>query len=147
MVELLPIPHPVRTVHSWLWVHLHVIKGLEVLRNWLRNCYLVEATAEWRHLQLHGGSLDRLPFPCSYEDQWPGNEGPFYHSRGIHPNKVEPTPENAPHVANTMLEALAHHNHRQSKARDCQEYQWQQDNTKSLHLHQWTKMNPWIWKA
>ena len=30
--------------------HLHVIKGLELLRNWLRNCYLVEATAEWRHL-------------------------------------------------------------------------------------------------
>ena len=49
--------------------HLHVIKGLELLRNWLRNHYLVEAMAEWRHLQLHGGSLDRLPFPCSYEDE------------------------------------------------------------------------------
>ena len=48
--------------------HLHMIKGLEVLWNWLRNCYLLEAMAEWRHLQLHGGSLDRLPFPCSYED-------------------------------------------------------------------------------
>ena len=69
--------------------------------------------------------------PHSYEDQRPGNEGPFYHSRGIHPNEIEPTPEDAPQVANAMLEALAHHNHWQSEARDCQEYQWQQDNTKS----------------
>ena len=91
--------------------HLHVIKGLELLWNWLRNCYLVEATVEWRHLQLHGGSLDRLPFPRSYEDERPGNEGPFYRSRGIRPNEIEPTLENAPQVANTMLEALAHHNH------------------------------------
>ena len=111
--------------------HLHVIKGLELIWNWLRNCYLVEATAEWRHLQLHGGSLDRLPFPHSYEDEWPGKEGPFYHSRGIHPNEIEPTPENAPQVANAMLEALAHHNCQQSEARDCQEYQQQQDNTES----------------
>ena len=66
------------------------------------------------------------------EDQWPGNEGPFYHSRGIHPNEVEPMPENAPQMANAMLEALAHHNCRQSEARDRQEYQRQQDNTESL---------------
>ena len=111
--------------------HLHVIKGLELLQNWLRNCYLVEATTEWRHLQLHWGSLDRLPFPHSYEDERPSNKGPFYHSRGIHPNEIEPTLENAPQVANTMLEALAHHNHQQSEARDCQEYQRQQDNTES----------------
>ena len=111
---------------------MHVIKGLEVLWNWLRNRYLVEAMVEWRHLQLHGGSLDRLPFPHSYEDQQPGIEGPFYHSRGIRPHEIEPTPENAPQVANTMLEALAHHNHWQSEARDCQEYQRQQDNTESL---------------
>ena len=111
--------------------HLHIIKGLELLRNWLRNCYLVEAMMEWRHQQLHGGSLDRLPFPHSYEDERPGNEGPFYRSRGIHPNEIEPTLENAPQVANAMLEALAHHNHRQSEARDCQEYQRQQDNTES----------------
>ena len=109
--------------------HLHMIKGLDILWNWLRNCYLVEATVEWRHLQLYGGSLDRLPFPCSYEDQQPSNKGPFYHSRGIHPNEVKPTMENAPQVANTMLEALARHNHRQSEARNCQEYQQQQDNT------------------
>ena len=81
--------------------HLHVYQGLELL--W--NHHLVEAMVEWRHLQLHGGSLDRLPFPCSYEDEQPGNEGPFYCSRGIHPNEIEPTPENAPQVANTMLEA------------------------------------------
>ena len=87
--------------------------------------------AEWRHLQLHGGSLDRLPFPHSYEDEQPGNEGPFYRSRGIHHNEIEPTPENAPKVANTMLKALAHHNRQQSEARDCQEYQRQQDNTES----------------
>ena len=111
--------------------HLHVIKGLEILWNWLRNCYLVEAMVERRHLKLYCGSLNRLPFPHSYEDQRPDNEGPFYHSRGIHPNEVKPTPENAPQVANTMLEALAHHNRRKSEARDCQEYQWQQDNTES----------------
>ena len=86
---------------------------------------------EWRHLNLHGGSLDRLPFPHSYEDQQPGNEGLFYRNRGIHPNEVEPMLENAPHVANAMLEALAHHNHWQTEARDHQEYQQQQDNTKS----------------
>ena len=91
--------------------HLHVIKGLEILQNWLRNHYLVKATVEWRHLKLYGGSLDRLPFPHSYEDQRPSNEGPFYRSRGIHPNEVEPTPEDAPQVANAMLEALAQHNH------------------------------------
>ena len=38
--------------------HLHIIKGLELLWNWLRNHYLVEAMMEWRHLQLHRGSLD-----------------------------------------------------------------------------------------
>ena len=111
--------------------HLHLIKGIELLWNWLRNHYLVEATAEWRHLQLHRGSLDRLPFPHSYEDERPGNQGPFYSSRGIPPNEIEPTLENATQVANAMLEALAHHNHQQSEARDCQEYQWQQDNTES----------------
>ena len=91
----------------------------------------MEATVEWRRLKLYGGSLDRLPFPHSYEDQWPSNEGPFYHSRGIHPSEVKPTPENAPQVANAMLEALACHNRWQSEARDRQEYQRQQDNTKS----------------
>ena len=132
--------------------HLHMIKVLEILWNWLRNSYLVEAMAEWRHLQLYRGSLDRLPFLHSYEDQWPGNEGPFYCSRGICPNEVEPTPQNAPQVANAMLEALAHHNCQQSEARDCQEYQWQQDNTE-FPLADFpspmpeTGMNPRIWKV
>ena len=112
--------------------HLHVIKGLEVLWNWLRNRYLVEATVEWRHLKQYSGSLDRLPFLRSYEDQRTSNKGPFYRSRGICPNEVKPTLENAPQVANAMLEALAHHNCQQSEARDHQEYQWQQDNTESL---------------
>ena len=66
--------------------YLHVIKGLEILRNWLRNQYLVEAMAEWRHLSLHSGSLDRLPFPHLYEDQQPSNEGLFYRNRGIRPD-------------------------------------------------------------
>ena len=111
--------------------HLHVIKGLEILWNWLRNRYLVEVMAEWRHLKLYSGSLDRLPFPCSYEDQCSGNKGPFYRSRGIHPNEVKRTLENAPQVANAMLKALVRHNRRESEARDCQEYQWQQDNMES----------------
>ena len=104
--------------------HLHVIKRLELLQNWLKNCYLVEATAEWKHLQVYRGSLDRLPFPCSYKDEWLGNEGPFYCSKGIRPCKIEPMLENAPQVANAMLEALAWHNHWQSEARNHQEYQW-----------------------
>ena len=33
--------------------HLHMIKGLDILQNWLRNCYLMEATVEWRHLKLY----------------------------------------------------------------------------------------------
>ena len=101
---------------------LHVIKGLELFQNWLRNRYLVEATAEWRHLTLHGNSLDKMPFPCSYEDQGPGNEGQFYRNRGICP-EIEPTPEDAARVANVMLEALACHNCWQTEARDHQEYQ------------------------
>ena len=90
----------------------------------------MEATAEWRHLTLHGGSLDKMPFLHSYEDQQPGNEGPFYSNRGIRP-EIEPAPGDAPSVANAMLEALACHNCQQAEARDHQEYQWQQDNTES----------------
>ena len=128
MVELCTQPEQHITDYE---SHLHVIKGLEMLQNWLRNWYLVEATVEWRHLKLHSGSLDRLPFPCPYEDQQPGNEGPFYRNRGICPNEVKPTPENAPWVANAMLEVLVYHNHWQSKTSDCQEYLRQQDNTES----------------
>ena len=105
----------------------HIIKGLDILHNWLRNHYLVEATAEWRHLTLHGGSLDKMPFPHSYEDQQPGNKGPFYQNRGIRPEE-----EPVPCIANATLEVLAQHNHQQAEARDRQKYQWQQDNTESL---------------
>ena len=34
--------------------------------------------------------LDQIPYPRSYEDQRPGNEGPFYRSKGTHP-QIEPT--------------------------------------------------------
>ena len=42
---------------------------------------------------------------------------------------VEIRPENAPCIANVMIEALAWHNHQQKEARDHQEYQQQQDST------------------
>ena len=42
---------------------------------------------------------------------------------------VKVRPENAPHIANVMIEALAQHNHRQREARDHQEYQRQLDST------------------
>ena len=42
---------------------------------------------------------------------------------------VEIWPENAPCIANVMIEALAWHDHWQREARDCQEYQWQLDST------------------
>ena len=42
---------------------------------------------------------------------------------------VEIRPENAPCIANVMIEALAQHDRRQKEARDCQEYQQQQDST------------------
>ena len=110
--------------------HRHIIARLDLLQNWLKNCYLVEATEEWKFITIHSGSLDRIPFPRSYEDKRPGNECPFYPSKGIHP-QIKPTPENSPQIANSMLEPLACHDRCQSEARDCQEYQWQQDNTSS----------------
>ena len=42
---------------------------------------------------------------------------------------VEIWPENAPRIANVMIEALAWHNHQQREARDCQKYQRQLDST------------------
>ena len=44
---------------------------------------------------------------------------------------VEIRPDNAPHIANVMIEALAQHNHWHKEARDHQEYQRQQDGTAS----------------
>ena len=112
--------------HS-LYIRLHdIIDHM----SWQRYYKEVEATDEWKFICLHGSSLDQIPFPCLYEDQRPGNEGPFYQSNGVHP-QVEPMLENAPHIANTMIEALHHHDRRQSEARDHQEYSQQQDNTSS----------------
>ena len=104
--------------------HRHIIAGLDLLWNWLENRYLVEAMEEWKFLTIHSGLLDRIPFPHSYEDQRLGNEGPFYCSRGICP-QIKPTLEDAPCIANSMLEVLAHHDQWQSEARDRQEYQRQ----------------------
>ena len=42
---------------------------------------------------------------------------------------VKIRPENAPHITNVMIEALAQHDRWQREARDCQEYQWQLDST------------------
>ena len=42
---------------------------------------------------------------------------------------VEIRPENAPSIANVMIEALAWHDHQQKEARDRQEYQQQQNST------------------
>ena len=44
---------------------------------------------------------------------------------------VEIWPENAPRIANVMIEALAWHDRRQREASDCQEYQRQLDSTNS----------------
>ena len=110
--------------------HRHIIARLELRWNWLKNCYLVEATEEWKFITIYSSALDQMPFPCSYEDQRPGNKGPFYHSKGICP-QIKPMLEDALQIANSMLEALAHHDWWQSEARDRQEYQQQQDNTSS----------------
>ena len=42
---------------------------------------------------------------------------------------VEIRPENTPRVTNMMIEALTRQDRWQIEARDCQEYQWQQDST------------------
>ena len=73
--------------------------------------------------------MDRLPYPQSYEDQHPGNEGVFYRNRGATMEDVEIRAENTLGIANMIIEALAWHDRRQREARDCQEYQWQLDST------------------
>ena len=111
--------------------HANVIQGLEYLRNWVKNQYLAEARETWHHLKTHSGDIDRLPYLRSYEDQCPGNECVFYRNLGAAMEDVEIRPENAPCIANVMIEALTRHDRRQREARDCQEYLWQQDNTAS----------------
>ena len=109
--------------------HVNIIQGLEHLRNWVKNWYLVKACETWHHLKVHSGDIDHMPYLRSYEDQHPGNECMFYRNQGATMEDVEIKPENAPHIANMMIEALAWHNHWQKEARDCQEYQRQLDNT------------------
>ena len=109
--------------------HVNIIQGLEHLSDWLKNQYLAEACETWYHLRIHSGDIDHLPYPRSYEDQCPGNECVFYRNRGATMEDVEIRPENAPHIANVMIEALAWHDRRQREARDRQEYQQQLDST------------------
>ena len=111
--------------------HINIIQGLKHWRNWIKNWYLAEARETWHHLKIHSGVIDRLPYPQSYEDQHPGNECVFYRNRGATMEDVEIRSENAPCIANVMIEALAQHDRWQKEARDCQEYQRQQDSTTS----------------
>ena len=111
--------------------HVNIIQGLEHQRNWIRNQYLAKARETWHHLKIHSGDIDRMPYLRSYEDQHPGNECMFYRNQGATMEDVEIRHENAPCIANMMIEALAQHNRRQKEARDCQEYQRQQDSTTS----------------
>ena len=109
--------------------HINIIQGLEHLRDWLKNRYLAEACETWHHLKIHSGDIDHLPYPRSYEDQCPRNECVFYTNRGATMEDVEIWPENAPCIANMMIEALARHDCWQREARDRQEYQQQLDST------------------
>ena len=111
--------------------HVNIIQGLEHLRNWIKNRYLAKAHETWHHLKIHSGDIDHMPYPRSYEDQRPENKCVFYRNRGATMEDVEIRPENTPRIANMMIEALAQHDHRQKEARDCQEYQQQQDSTTS----------------
>ena len=111
--------------------HVNIIQGLEHLRNWIKNWYLAEACETWHNLKIHSGDIDRMPYLQSYEDQRPGNECMFFRNRGATMEDVEIRPENAPCIANVMIEALTQHDRRQKEARDHQEYQWQQDSTAS----------------
>ena len=111
--------------------HINIIQGLEHWRNWIKNRYLAKARETWHHLKIHSGVIDRPPYPQSYEDKHPGNECVFYRNRGATMEDVEIRSENAPCIANMMIEALARHDCWQKEARDRQEYQWQQDSTTS----------------
>ena len=92
--------------------HINIIQGLEHLRDWLKNRYLAKAHETWHHFKIHSRDIDHLPYPRSYEDQRPGNKCVFYRNWGATMEDVEIRPENAPHIANMMIEALAWHNHR-----------------------------------
>ena len=109
--------------------HINIIQGLEHLMDWLKNRYLAEACETWHHLKIHSRDIDCLPYPRSYEDQHPGSECVFYRNWGATMEDVEIRPENTPHIANVMIQALARHDCQQREARDQQEYQRQLDST------------------
>ena len=121
--------HSKKDREAYFGDHINIIQVLEHLRDWLKNRYLAEAHETWHHLKIHSGDIDRLPYWQSYEDQHSGNECVFYRNWGATMEGIEIRPENAPHIGNVMIEALAWHDHRQREARDCQEYQWQLDST------------------
>ena len=106
-----------------------IIQGLEHLRDWLKNRYLAEARETWHRLKIHSGDIDCLLYLRSYEDKRPGNKCVFYRNRGATMEDVEIRPENAPCIANVMIETLARHNRRHREARDRLEYQLQLDST------------------
>ena len=121
--------HSKEDCEAYFGDHVNIILGLEHLRDWLKNRYLAKACETWHHLKIHSEDIDRLPYPRSYEDQCPGNECMFYRNRGATMEDVQIRPENAPCIANVMIEALAWHDHWQREARDRQEYQQQLDST------------------
>ena len=43
--------------------HKYTIAIFHQLQTWLRNCYLVEVTEEYKFVCLHGGSLDNILYP------------------------------------------------------------------------------------
>ena len=109
--------------------NINIIQGLEHLKDWSKNWYLSKARETWHHLKIHSGVIDHLLYPRSYKDQCPGNECMFYRNWEATMEDVKIRPENAPHIANVTIEALARHDHWQREARDCQEYQRQLDST------------------
>ena len=123
--------HSKEDLEAYFADHVNIIQGLEHRKNWIKNRYLAEAHETWHHLKIHSRDIDRMPYPRSYEDQCPGNECVFYRNRGATMEDVKIRPENAPHIANVMIEALAWYDRQQKEARDCQEYQQQQDSTAS----------------
>ena len=111
--------------------HVNIVQGLEHRRNWIKNRYLAEACETWHHLKIHSGDIDHMLYPRSYEDQRPGNECVFYRNRRNTMKDVKIRHENAPCIANVMIEALVRLDCWQKEARDHQEYQQQQDSTTS----------------
>ena len=43
--------------------HINIIQGLEHIRNWIKNRYLAKTRETWRHLKIHNGDIDCMPYP------------------------------------------------------------------------------------